>query len=86
MALRLGRDLHYVIPPLYALFWVAFIQKGDLQLRTIPAPLIPPLVYGAYTLVHGAVSGFYPYPFVNVAKLGYPQVLLNIVGFIVFLA
>ena len=75
---------HYVIPPLYALFWLAFIAKGTLHLRDVPAILIPPLVYGAYTLVHGALSGFYPYPFVNVTNLGYVRVFENILGFIVF--
>jgi hypothetical protein len=75
---------HYVIPPLYALFWLAFIAKGTLHLRDVPAILIPPLVYGAYTLVHGALSGFYPYPFVNATNLGYARVFENILGFIVF--
>jgi hypothetical protein len=75
---------HYIIPPAYALFWLIFVPKGTIHLRDIPAFLVPPLIYGAYTLAHGAASGFYPYPFVNVVALGYPQVLLNIVGFIVF--
>jgi hypothetical protein len=31
----------------------------------------------AYTLAHGASTGFYPYPFLNVAKHGYKDVLSN---------
>jgi len=38
-----------------------------------------PAAFGAWTLAHGAVSGFYPYPFMDVAKRGYPAVLLTIV-------
>lgn len=36
-----------------------------------------PLVYAAYSLIHGAVTGFYPYPFINVSNLGYDKVLIN---------
>jgi len=46
--------------------------------------LIYPLAYLFYTLIHGAVSGFYPYPFVNVDKLGYGKALLNCLGVTVF--
>lgn len=28
-----------------------------------------PLVYAAYSLIHGAVTGFYPYPFINVSNM-----------------
>lgn len=38
-----------------------------------------PALFGAWTLAHGALSGFYPYPFMDVAKRGYPAVLLTIV-------
>jgi hypothetical protein len=38
----------------------------------------------AYTLAHGAISGWYPCPFLNVTKLGYLLTLRN-TGF-VFLA
>lgn len=36
-----------------------------------------PFAFGAWTLVHGALSGWYPYPFLNVAKRGYPSVLVT---------
>ena len=29
------------------------------------------------SLIHGAVTGFYPYPFLEVTQLGYERVLLN---------
>ena len=28
-------------------------------------------------LIHGAVTGFYPYPFINVGELGYDKMFLN---------
>lgn len=36
-----------------------------------------PALFGAWTLLHGALSGFYPYPFMNVTKRGYPAVVLT---------
>ena len=33
--------------------------------------------YAAASLLHGAVTGFYPYPFLEVGQLGYERVLLN---------
>jgi len=33
-------------------------------------------------MVHGAATGWYPYPFLDVADLGYPRVLANIVGLV----
>lgn len=30
-----------------------------------------------YSLIHGAVTGYYPYPFLDVTQLGYQRVLLN---------
>jgi hypothetical protein len=37
-------------------------------------------VYGAWSLLHGAFSGFYPYPFLDVAKHGYGAVLVNMLA------
>jgi hypothetical protein len=79
--------LHYVTPPLFVLDWLAFVDKRGLSWRLGFAALGFPLVYIAWTLVHGAVSGWYPYPFLDVAEFGYARVFLNIVGLaIVFVA
>lgn len=76
--------LHYVMPPAFVLFWLVWVPKGTMHLRHIPGLLAFPLAYGAYTLARGAVVAWYPYPFVDVTKLGYGHVLLNIGGFVVF--
>ena len=36
-----------------------------------------PLVYVTYWLLRGPIMGYYPYPFLDVTKLGYPQVFTN---------
>lgn len=71
---------HYIMPLLYLLDWVVFVPKRDLTFRQIPFWLIFPVAYVCYTLAHGAASGFYPYPFLDVRAHGYPQILTNIGG------
>lgn len=72
--------LHYVTPPLYVLDWVVFVPKRTVGWRGGLGALGFPLAYVAWTLAHGAATGWYPYPFVDVDDLGYAQVLGNIVG------
>ena len=57
------------------------LRGGQGEARWIAAlkAMAFPALFGAWTLAHGAVSGFYPYPFMNVLKRGYPAVLLTIV-------
>ena len=74
--------LHYVTPPLFVLDWLLFVPKADVDWKVGFASLGFPLLYIACTLVRGAFTGWYPYPFVDVAELGYPRALLNIAGLI----
>jgi hypothetical protein len=78
------RLLHYVMPPAYVLFWLLFIPKGSLKFGAAAWMLVPPLVYAAYTFVHGPWTGFYPYPFVDVTTLGVGPVARNVIEFVVF--
>jgi hypothetical protein len=74
--------LHYVTPPLFVLDWLLFVPKREVGWRVGFAALGFPLAYTMWTLVHGAASGWYPYPFLDVVDLGYPRVLANIVGLV----
>jgi hypothetical protein len=79
--------LHYVTPPLFVLDWLAFVPKRELNWRVCLGAMGFPLVYLAWTLAHGAATGWYPYPFIDVVELGYPRALANIAGLVlVFLA
>lgn len=69
--------LHYVTPVLFLIDWVVLTPKGDLRWRSAATWLVFPLVYGAWTLAHGAQSGFWPYPFVDAATLGLTRTLIN---------
>lgn len=78
------RLLHYVMPPAYVLFWLVFIPKGELRLSAAAWALIPPIAYAAYTFTHGPLTGFYPYPFVDLPKIGVWNTARNVLEFIVF--
>jgi hypothetical protein len=68
---------HCVAPTLYMVDWLVFVPRGTVSAKSIPWWLVFPLGYGAYSLIHGAASEYYPYPFLNVAELGYERVLVN---------
>ena len=74
------RLLHYVIPLAFVAYWMIFVPKGTLRWTAPLVWLIYPLAYLAVSLVRGAHSGWYPYPFINVATLGYRAALLNALG------
>jgi hypothetical protein len=69
--------LHSIIPILFLVYWFVAVPKNNLQWKNIWAWLIYPLAYFAYTLVRGELVGWYPYPFMDVNKLGYSDVLIN---------
>ena len=71
--------LHSIIPFIYLVFWLIFVKKHTLQWSDFLPWLIYPLMYLVYVLIRGAIYGVYPYPFIDVAQIGYPKALLNAV-------
>ncbi|MDN5859480.1 MAG: Pr6Pr family membrane protein [Pseudonocardia sp.] len=71
---------HTVSPLLTVIGWLLFGPRGWLDRRTVAWSLAYPLAWLSFALVRGALIGWYPYPFIDVGVLGYPQVLLNAVG------
>ena len=74
--------LHTVIPIWFILYWFIFVPKETLKWNILPW-LIYPVIYCIYTLIRGAIFGFYPYPFIDVNALGYTKVLINILGLVI---
>jgi hypothetical protein len=72
--------LHDVMPVLFIIYWGLWVPKGTLRLGHIGLWMIYPLVYFAYILLRGDLLAAYPYPFIDVASLGYPQVFINAGG------
>jgi hypothetical protein len=75
--------MHYFTPVLFMADWLAFVPKGHVPWRMIWISLIPPMVYGLWTIVHGATTRWYPYPFVDMRSLGYQEGLMNMASFLV---
>ena len=69
--------LHSVVPIYALIYFVLFVGREDLRFRSVLPWMAYPLVYFALVLLRGSVSGFYPYPFVDVTTLGYPRVWQN---------
>ncbi len=72
--------MHYAMPILAPLFWLAYAPKGALRARD---PLIwaaYPLAYLAYALTRAGVDGKYPYPFLDVGKIGWAATIGNAAG------
>lgn len=68
---------HKVAPLCAALWWLFFAPKGGLK-RSAPLWFaLYPVAYLVYALARAQVDGRYPYPFINVAELGWGAVLLN---------
>jgi len=75
-------SLHTVLPIMYVLDWVFLSPKRSLRFAQIPYWLVYPCLYGVYTIMRGALSGIYPYPFLNVTELGLVGVTINMAGFL----
>jgi hypothetical protein len=72
--------LHTVAPLVLAAEWLLLTPKRELKYRGVMIWLGLPIAYGAYTLARGAITGIYPYFFLNVAELGFGPTLLNLAG------
>ncbi len=73
----MDQALHTATPLLTALFWLLHVPKGGLRYRHLPWLLGWPVLYAAYALARGALDGWYPYPFMDVGRIGYALALRN---------
>lgn len=69
--------LHYLTPALFLIDWLLFNPKGTLRWGSVLPWLAFPLAYGLYSIFRGPLSGFWPYPFLDVSQLGMAKVLIN---------
>ncbi len=68
--------LHVVVPALALLGWLVFGPRPRVTLRVVLLGLIYPVGWLAFTLVIGAATGWYPYPFLDVPVRGPAAVAL----------
>ena len=72
--------LHYASPVAMAAYWLLFTPRGRLRWSAPWLWVLFPAAYLIYVLVRGQLDHRYPYPFIDVAKLGWTQVALNSAG------
>jgi hypothetical protein len=72
---------HTLVPLGVVLWWWMAAPKALIGTREVLRWLVFPVGYGAYVLIRGAVTGGYPYFFLDVGTLGYVSVLINLAGF-----
>ena len=76
--------VHTIMPLAVIADWLIDPPEDAISPRTAMVWLIFPLLWTAYTLVRGAITGWYPYPFLDPANGGYGTVALYVVGILVF--
>lgn len=69
--------LHSFTPLVTLIYWIVFVSSKKVNYASIPYWLIYPALYFIYTIIHGAMTQFYPYPFLDVSKIGLLQSFLN---------
>lgn len=80
--------LHYLLPVAGVIDWLIWPPKNRLRFRVIWSWMIFPAGYAAFSIIRGALTGIYPYPFFNPdASGGYGGVAMlcgiMLVGFFV---
>jgi hypothetical protein len=72
--------LHVVVPVLAVVAWLVVGPRGRIRMHEVGWAVIPPVLWLAYTLLRGAATGFFPYPFLDAGVHGYPAVLATCAG------
>jgi hypothetical protein len=77
---RLGNDLvHTIVPVMAVIGWLMAGPRGLVSKRIVWLSLIFPIFWLAFTLIRGAIIGWYPYPFIDVGQIGYARAGVNCV-------
>ena len=75
---------HQVTPVLTLFLWLALGPRGWLSPRAVVNSLLIPLLWIAYTMFHGAITGAYPYDFIDPNLNGYGNVVATLVEILIF--
>jgi len=83
---KVTSDIFHIISPIaFIVFWLFLVDKTIIKWINTLLWLVYPLVYTIYILIRGALTGYYPYNFLEVNTLGYGKVMANcgflLVGF-----
>jgi hypothetical protein len=77
LALLADTLLHTVVPSLYALGWLWIAPARGLRWRHLGTWLLVPVLYFIWAMLLGRLLHVYPYPFLNLPRLGMELLLRN---------
>jgi hypothetical protein len=83
VALWTNAALHIVSPVATVGVWVLVGPRPRITGGTVAWAFAWPVAWVVFTFVHGAVTGWYPYPFLDAGALGYPRAIGATSGVIV---
>ncbi|HSX07111.1 MAG TPA: Pr6Pr family membrane protein [Candidatus Saccharimonadia bacterium] len=69
--------LHYIIPIAAVVDLLVDKPKTTLHFRQSLKWLLYPIAYVLYSLIRGAITGWYPYPFLDPSRKGYVSIVIT---------
>ena len=75
--------LHYLMPMVMLVDYLIDRPRRRIPFRSGLRWLIYPVAYVGYSLIRGAVTDWYPYPFLDPATNGYTSVAVTVLGLLV---
>lgn len=75
-----NESLHVVIPLLGLISWLIYGPFYRMQLKVIVCAFLTLLTYGVYIFMRGYYTNLYPYPFINVNRVGYENAFIAVIA------
>ena len=81
-----NESLHVILPVFGILSWLVWGPFRRIHFNVIVGSFLSMLVYGIYIFIRGYITQQYPYPFINVVRIGYVKALYAVGSvFVLFL-
>ena len=78
-----GMGFHLVSPLAAVVFWVLVGPRPRITWSTLGWAFVWPIAWIAFTFLRGAITGWYPYPFLDASEIGWGPALLATTGVLV---
>lgn len=75
-----NESLHVVIPLLGLISWLIYGPFYRMQFKVIVCAFLTLLTYGVYIFMRGYYTNLYPYPFINVNRVGYENAFIAVIA------
>jgi hypothetical protein len=76
--------VHSVVPVAAVGSWLLVGPHGRFRGGLLPLMLLIPVAWLVFAMLRGAISGYYPYFFMDVTEVGYAMASLRILGVVAF--